>query len=185
VQRLTFAAKMGMPSRSVGSPRGVLFGPMIVSADREDTLTRAELLAVRGMTASSNGVSASNGSVATEPPPSAAGADVDAVARSCAWCGDSIPAGTHGRARYCGDKCRRAAKRARERPAAAAASHGTAAAVGPSIELVGNGVSVVQGLEQAPASFPAAEVDALLGLGSVGAVTLEGDGWRLVVHPRT
>jgi hypothetical protein len=86
-------------------------------------------------------------SESTDTPLSAAG---DHTApnptRSCAWCGEEIPEGTHGRARYCGDAHRLAAKRTREtarrRPAVAAVLALPAVAVDSS--GVGNGASVVQ-----------------------------------------
>jgi hypothetical protein len=179
--------RYGMGSRPTLRNRRVLFGPMadglVISSDREDTLTRAEYLAARGYDANgSSGAAAPNGAAEPDPPPSAAGANLDLLARSCAWCGDSLPAGAHGRARYCGARCRRAAKRARERPTAAAALPLPAAPFGAGSDSDG---AFAPATGAAPAPFPAAEVGALLGLASVGAVTVERDGWRLVVHPRT
>jgi hypothetical protein len=162
----------------------------MLGADREDTLTRAEYLAVRGY--DTNGSAPENGSTAptdaaTAPNPSAPESGSDLVAmvepRQCAFCGGPIPEGAHGLARYCSQAHRRAASRARD----AAGKDPAAAAVPtlPAVAVGGNGASVAQGLEPTPAPFPAAEIDALLGLGSVGDVTLERAGWRLVVHPRT
>jgi hypothetical protein len=48
VQRLTPAAKMRNAVPQCRIARGVLFGPMVVGGDREDTFTRAELLASVG-----------------------------------------------------------------------------------------------------------------------------------------
>jgi hypothetical protein len=165
-------------------------------------------LAVRGYDA--NGSNGAPNGASTESAPSAAGAILDVVARSCAHCGDPMPAGTHGLARYCGARCRRAAKRARERPTAAAAlplpaapfgagsdsdgafAPATGASAGDSSSSAapfgagsGSDGAFAPATGAAPAPFPAAEVGALLELASVGAVTVERDGWRLVVHPRT
>jgi hypothetical protein len=143
-----------------------------IGADREDTLTRAEYLAARGY--DTNG--ASNGLAPTEAPSDAADEQSGPnPGRVCAWCGAELPDGAHGLSRYCGAKCRRAAKSARERPRAA----------GVVLTVPAAGVGLIEAVDEPPAPFPVAEVNALLGLGSVGAVTVERDGWRLVVHPRT
>jgi hypothetical protein len=155
----------------------------MLGADREDTLTRSEYLAVRGY--DTDGSAPDNGSAAptdevSAPSRSAPESGPD-PGRQCAWCGGPIPAGTHGLARYCSQAHRRAASRAREvarkRPEARTVSVLAATAV------AGNGAGVALDWP-APAPFPAAEIDTLLGLGSVGDVTLERAGWRLVAHPR-
>ena len=157
----------------------------MLGADREDTLTRAEYLAVRGY--DTNGSASENGSAPDQPAPES-GPELVAMVepRQCAFCGGPIPEGAHGLARYCSQAHRRAASRARDatRQHPAAAAVPTLPAVAVDSSGVGDGAGVALDWP-APAPFPAAEVDVLLRLGSVGDVTLERAGWRLVVHPRT
>jgi hypothetical protein len=80
----------------------------MLGADREDTLTRAEYLAVRGY--DTNGSAPENGLVsetdmATAPRPSGRPESAPDPGRQCAWCGEPIPDGAHGLSRYCGDTC--------------------------------------------------------------------------------
>jgi len=171
----------------------------MLGADREDTLTRAEYLAVRGY--DTNGSASENGSAPDQPAPESgpelvaidqpapeSGPELVAMVepRQCAFCGGPIPEGAHGLARYCSQAHRRAASRARDatRQHPAAAAVPTLPAVAVDSSGVGDGAGVALDWP-APAPFPAAEVDVLLRLGSVGDVTLERAGWRLVVHPRT
>lgn len=120
-----------------------------------------------------------------------------APGRSCEHCGAPFVPSRRGRdvKRFCSPECRRRAewdRRKATRAADMANDSDPAVSASTVVEVVGNGSSAA-GLDAgAEPGSPvpstgdgiAEMVGALLGIGTVGDVTLERDGWHLVVHPR-